>query len=140
MTAPHAPHRRLLLAAAGSTLLGTLPTVRAQVPAGSGPIRLVVPFTPGTGIDLIARQIGPRLAERLGRPVVVDNRPGASGNLGTEAVVRAPADGSTLLVTVSTLVMNRALYPKLGFDALKDLEPVSLTSWGWLAHVPSRGR
>jgi tripartite-type tricarboxylate transporter receptor subunit TctC len=139
MTAPHAPHRRLLLAAAGSTLLGTLPTVRAQVPAGSGPIRLVVPFTPGTGIDLIARQIGPRLAERLGRPVVVDNRPGASGNLGTEAVVRAPADGSTLLVTVSTLVMNRALYPKLGFDALKDLEPVSQTSWGQLLLVAGKG-
>src|SRR5437868_11087803 len=88
--------------------------------AQQGPIRLVVPFTPGTGIDLIARQVGPRLAERLGRPVIVDNRPGASGNLGTEAVVRAPADGTTLLVTVSTLVVSPALYPKLSFDPLRD--------------------
>ncbi|MBI5719566.1 MAG: tripartite tricarboxylate transporter substrate binding protein [Burkholderiales bacterium] len=107
-------------------------------PATQAPLRLIVPFTPGTGIDLIARQIGPRLAERLGRPVVVDNRAGASGNLGTEAVVRAPADGSTLLVTVNTLVMNRALFPKLGFDAVKDLEPVSLTSWGQLLLVTSK--
>jgi tripartite-type tricarboxylate transporter receptor subunit TctC len=69
----------------------------------------------------------------------VDNRAGASGNLGTEAVVRAPADGSTLLVTVNTLVMNRALFPKLGFDPVKDLEPVSLTSWGQLLLVTSKG-
>lgn len=102
------------------------------------PIRLIVPFTPGTGIDLIARQIGPHLAERLGRPVVVDNRAGASGNIGTEAVVRAPADGSTLLVTVNTLVMNRGLYPKLAFDAVKDLDPVSLTSWGTLLLVAGK--
>ncbi|MDP3413186.1 MAG: tripartite tricarboxylate transporter substrate-binding protein, partial [Polaromonas sp.] len=75
------------------------------------PIRLIVPFTPGTGIDLIARTVGPKLSERLGRPVVVDNRAGASGNIGTEAVVRAAPNGSTLLVTVNTLVMNAGLYP-----------------------------
>ena len=101
-------------------------------------MKLVVPFTPGTGIDLIARQIGPHLAERLGRAVVVENRAGASGNIGTEAVVRAPADGSTLLVTVNTMVMNRALYPKLSFDPLRDLEPVTLTSWGELLLVASK--
>jgi tripartite-type tricarboxylate transporter receptor subunit TctC len=110
----------------------------APAPATQAPLRLIVPFTPGTGIDLIARQLGPKLAERLARPVVVDNRAGASGNLGTEAVVRAPADGSTLLVTVNTMVMNRALYPKLGFDPLKDLEPVTLTSWGQLLLVTSK--
>ena len=108
---------------------------RAQAPA---PIRLIVPFTPGTGIDLIARQVGPKLAERLGRPVLVDNRAGASGNLGTEAVVRAVNDGSTLLVTVNTLVMNRALYPRLGFDPVKDLDPVTITSWGQLLLVASK--
>lgn len=127
--------RRLLLLAAS---LLALSTAQAQAPAGGPPLRLIVPFTPGTGIDLIARQIGPRLSERLGRPVVVDNRAGASGNLGTEAVVRAPADGNTLLVTVNTLVMNRALYPKLGFDPVKDLEPVTLTSWGQLVLVSSK--
>jgi tripartite-type tricarboxylate transporter receptor subunit TctC len=99
------------------------------------PIRLIVPFTPGTGIDLIARTVGPKLSERLGRPVVVDNRAGASGNIGTEAVVRAAPNGSTLLVTVNTLVMNASLYPQLSFDPVKDLTPVSLTSWGQLLLV-----
>jgi tripartite-type tricarboxylate transporter receptor subunit TctC len=94
-----------------------------------------VPFTPGTGIDLIARTVGPRLSERLGRPVVVDNRAGASGNIGTEAVVRAAPNGQTLLVSVNTLVMNASLYPKLPFDPVKDLVPVALTSWGQLILV-----
>nr|WP_239024303.1 tripartite tricarboxylate transporter substrate binding protein [Ramlibacter humi] len=114
----------------------------AQPAAGSGQsLRLIVPFTPGTGIDLIARTIGPKLSERLGRPVVVDNRAGASGNIGTEAVVRSAPNGGTLLVSVNTLVMNRALYPKLPFDPVKDLVPVSLTSWGQLLLVtnPSSG-
>jgi tripartite-type tricarboxylate transporter receptor subunit TctC len=96
-----------------------------------------VPFTPGTGIDLIARTVGPKLAERLGRPVLVDNRVGASGNLGTEAVVRAAPNGGTLLVSVNTLVMNRSLYPGLPFDPVRDLVPVSLTSWGQLLLVAS---
>src|SRR6478609_5098181 len=113
----------------------------AQVPAASpqaqaqAPLRLIVPFTPGTGIDLIARTIGPKLGERLGRPVVVDNRAGASGNIGTEAVVRSRPDGQTLLVSVNTLVMNASLYPRLPFDPVKDLVPVSLTSWGQLLLV-----
>ena len=107
---------------------------QANLPAGSV-LRLIVPFTPGTGIDLIARTVGPRLAERLGHPVVVDNRVGASGNIGTESVVRSPANGTTLLVSVNTLVMNRSLYPKLPFDPVKDLIPVSLTSWGQLVLV-----
>ncbi len=140
-TAPtrHCRGRRTLLVA-GAALASSLGSglARAQAAPPQGTLRLIVPFTPGTGIDLIARQIGPRLAERLGRQVIVDNRAGASGNLGTEAVVRAPADGSTLLVTVNTLVMNRALYPKLGFDAVKDLDPITLTSWGQLVLVASR--
>ena len=106
----------------------------AQVPAGPA-LRLIVPFTPGTGIDLVARTVGPKLGERLGRPVLVDNRAGASGNIGTEAVVRAAPNGQTLLVSVNTLVMNRSLYPKLPFDPVKDLVPVSLTSWGQLLLV-----
>ena len=108
----------------------------AQAPqAGGAPLRLIVPFTPGTGIDIVARTVGPRLSQRLGRPVVVDNRAGASGNIGTEAVVRAPADGNTLLVSVNTLVMNKGLYPQLPFDPVRDLVPVSLTSWGQLILV-----
>ena len=116
--------------AAGTLLLGGPSAVAQTGSAAQGPLRLVVPFTPGTGIDLIARTVGPRLAERLGRAVVVDNRVGASGNLGTEAVVRAAPNGATLLVSVNTLVMNRSLYPGLSFDPVRDLVPVSLTSWG----------
>jgi tripartite-type tricarboxylate transporter receptor subunit TctC len=132
-TDPAIPRRRRLLVWVGASLAAAAPS-HAQAPAGT-PLKLIVPFTPGTGIDLIARQVGPKLAERLGRPVVVENRTGASGNIGTEAVVRAAPDGSTLLVTVSTLVMNRALYPNLAFDALRDLDPVTLTSWGQLLLV-----
>jgi len=105
----------------------------------SAPLKLVVPFTPGTGIDIVARTVGPRLSQRLNRPVVVENRAGASGNIGTEAVVRSPADGNTLLVSVNTLVMNRGLYPQLPFDPLKDLVPVTLTSWGQLLLVTHPG-
>ena len=119
------------LAAVGAAAQSTSPAAPAQ----GTPLRLIVPFTPGTGIDLIARTVGPKLGERLGRPVVVDNRAGASGNIGTEAVVRAAPNGSTLLVSVNTLVMNRSLYPQLAFDPLKDLVPVSLTSWGQLLLV-----
>lgn len=125
------PRRRLLLlgALAASARPGW------SQPATQAPVRLVVPFTPGTGIDIVARQIAPPLAERLGRPFVVENKPGASGNIGTQEVVRAAPDGTTLLVSVSTLVMNRALYPKLAFDPLKDLSAISLTSWGQLLLV-----
>ena len=122
------PLRRRLLALA---MLGAAGLAQAQ----EAPLKLIVPFTPGTGIDLIARTLGPRLSERLQRPVVVENRAGASGNIGTEAVVRAAPDGNTLLVSVSTLVMNRSLYPQMSFDPLRDLQPVSLTSWGQLLLV-----
>ena len=77
-----------LLRSAVPALLLVASLGAAAQPAPQAPLRLIVPFTPGTGIDLIARTVGPKLAERLGRPVVVDNRAGASGNIGTEAVVR----------------------------------------------------
>jgi tripartite-type tricarboxylate transporter receptor subunit TctC len=126
--------RRVVLAGLGA--LFASPWVRAQG-SGEGPVRLLVPFTPGTGIDLIAREIAPGLSARLKRPFYVENKPGASGNIGTQEVVRAAPDSSTLLVSVNTLVMNRALHPKAGFDPLTDLAPVSLTSWGQLILVAS---
>jgi tripartite-type tricarboxylate transporter receptor subunit TctC len=101
----------------------------------SGPVRLVVPFTPGTGMDMVARQIGPQLAERMKRPFVVENKPGASGNIGAQEVARATPDGSTLLVSANTLVMSAALYPKLTFNPFNDFVPVSLASWGQLLLV-----
>ena len=120
------------LAATPALAQSTPPAALTQTQA---PIKLIVPFTPGTGIDLIARTVGPRLAQRLGRPVVVENKVGASGNIGTESVVRAAPDGQTLLVSVNTLVMNRSLYAGLSFDPVKDLAPVILTSWGQLLLV-----
>lgn len=135
----------LLARAAAAALAFACLGAQAQAPAGTAPqgtvLKLIVPFTPGTGIDIVARTVGPRLGQQLHRPVVVENRAGASGNIGTEAVVRSPADGNTLLVSVNTLVMNRSLYPQLPFDPVKDLVPVSLTSWGQLILVtpPSTG-
>ncbi|MDM0002475.1 tripartite tricarboxylate transporter substrate binding protein [Variovorax sp. J22P240] len=99
------------------------------------PITLVVPYTPGTGIDLIARQLSVRLPAALGQPVIVDNVPGASGNIGSEKVARAKPDGYTLMVQVNTLVMNKSLYKSLAYDPVADFTPVSLTSWGTLLLV-----
>src|SRR4051812_27307449 len=100
---------KAFLRAAAAALAFVALQVAAQVPLGSVPLKLVVPFTPGTGIDIIARTVGPRLGQKLNRPVVIENKAGASGNIGTEFVVHSPADGNTLLVSVNTLVMNRAL-------------------------------
>lgn len=123
--------RKKLACALG--LLAALPAAFAAWP--SQPITLVVPYTPGTGIDLIARQLSAQLPEALGQPVVVDNVPGASGNIGSEKVARAKPDGYTLLVQVSTLVMNKSLYKSLPYDPVADFTPVGQTSWGTLLLV-----
>jgi tripartite-type tricarboxylate transporter receptor subunit TctC len=106
------------------------------------PIRLVVPFPPGGSTDVISRLLADRLAADLEQPVVVDNRPGASGNLGSEIVARATADGHTLLMaTVATLTINQSLYGKLNYDPAKDLAPISTVATAFqvlLAH-PSLG-
>lgn len=99
------------------------------------PITFVVPYTPGTGIDTIARQLAARLPEKLGQPVVVENLAGASGNIGSEKVARSKPDGYTFLVQVNTLVMNKSLYPELRYDPVSDFDPVSQTSWGSLLLV-----
>lgn len=99
------------------------------------PITLVVPYSPGTGIDLIARQLSVRLPAVLGQPVIVENVVGASGNIGSEKVARAKPDGYTLMVQVNTLVMNKSLYKSLSYDPVSDFTPVSLTSWGTLLLV-----
>ena len=99
----------------------------------SRPLRLIVPFPPGGGTDIIARMLAQRLNEALGMPVVVDNRGGASGIIGTEMAAKANADGHTLLIgSVSTITINPSLHKSLTFDTAKDLAPVSL-----LASTPS---
>jgi tripartite-type tricarboxylate transporter receptor subunit TctC len=99
-------------------------------------IRIIVPYTPGTGIDILARLIGQKLSEKFGGvAVVVDNRPGASGNIGTEAVSKASPDGYTLLATASTLVTNVALLKSVPYDPIKGFTPIGPTAIGNLALV-----
>jgi len=99
------------------------------------PLRVVVPFTPGTGPDIIARFVAERLSPKLGQPVVVENVAGASGNIGSQQVARARADGTTLMSSVNTLVMNASLYKNLPYDPVADFAPISLTAWGALVLV-----
>jgi tripartite-type tricarboxylate transporter receptor subunit TctC len=89
------------------------------------PIRLVVPFPPGGLSDILARIVAARMGESLGRPIVIDNRAGAGGNIGTELVAKAAPDGYTLLFCSPTLALSPSLYSKLGFDPIKDFVPVA---------------
>lgn len=99
------------------------------------PIRLIVPYTPAGGPDMIARFVGDRLAARLGQPVVVENLPGASGSIGSQVVARAKPDGYTIMSQVNTLVMNPSLYKNLPYDPVTDFAPIGLTAWGSLVLV-----
>jgi tripartite-type tricarboxylate transporter receptor subunit TctC len=89
------------------------------------PVRVVVPFAPGGAVDLVARTVAPRLADAFGQTVVVDNRGGAGGTIGTDIVAKARPDGHTLLVASMGVAVNAALYPKLPYDTLKDLAPIT---------------
>ena len=110
-----------LALAAGSALAQTWPTK---------PIRLVVPFAAGGSTDVTARLVGKALSERLGQPVVIDNRPGAGGNIGADAVAKADPDGYTLLLSTSTThATNPSLYKTLPFDVQADFAPISLTAF-----------
>lgn len=124
--------------------LFSVTSVQAQGGADAYPdrqVRIVVPFSPGGGIDVLARTTGQQLAELWKVPVVVENRPGASGNIGNQAVVQAAPDGYTLLMTVNTITMTPSLYPSTPFDPRKDLTPIGETALGSLALVatPSLG-
>jgi len=118
--------RRIAFAAAA---LAAAPAF-AQTAWPQKTVRIVVPFTPGTGMDILARTLVPHLQAAWGQAIVVDNRPGASGNLGAGAVAKAPPDGLTLLMGVNTLVINPALYTNMTYDPLKDLTPIGLCATG----------
>lgn len=110
-----------------------LGTAQAAIPyeEDTAPIKIVAPFAAGTGVDVIARALARELEPALKRPVIIDNRAGASGNIGSEVVAKAPPDGRTLLLTVnSTVVVNPLVYHKLSFNPLKDLAPLTLISTG----------
>ena len=95
------------------------------------PIRLIVPFAAGGSTDVLARVVGQKLTEKLGQPVIIDNRAGAGGTIGTEIAARAAADGYTLVMgTTSTLAINESLYRKLGYDISRDFVPITLLAKG----------
>jgi tripartite-type tricarboxylate transporter receptor subunit TctC len=120
------PHRRkFLYLAAGAAALPAVSQVAQAQAYPSRPVRLIVTLAPGGAPDIIARLIGQWLSERLGQPIVVDNRPGGNGNIGTEAVVRAPPDGYTLLMALSFNAINGALYENLSFNFIRDTAPIA---------------
>jgi tripartite-type tricarboxylate transporter receptor subunit TctC len=121
------PGRRTVLgwAAAGMAPAGGVgPWRGARAGAPGGPVTILVPFTPGTGMDILARMVAPVLQAALGQPVVVENRPGASGNIGTQAVARAAPDGRTLLVQANTFVMNPRLFRQVPYDPVGSFTPI----------------
>lgn len=118
--------RGRLLIALGSIVLAagaSLSAVAADYP--TRPIRVVVPFSPGGGVDVIARTIAQPLSERLGQPIVIENKPGANGSIGVQAVVASEPDGYTLLVFATAAGMFPLMYSNLGYDPFKDLAPIS---------------
>ncbi len=119
--------RRMVLALAAGALVAALPAAAEQYPAR--PIKLVAPFAPGGVADVMARLIGDKLSKSLGQPVVVENRPGAGGNVGADLVAKAAPDGYTLLMSsAGILSINGSLYPKLGFDPANDFAPVTMVA------------
>jgi tripartite-type tricarboxylate transporter receptor subunit TctC len=114
----------LPLATAGAAWPAVPRIARAQA-YPSRPVRIVAGFPPGGSVDIVARLVGQWLAERLGQPFIIENRPGAGSNIGTESVVRAQPDGYTLLLTSSANFINATLYEKLSFDFLREIAPVA---------------
>src|SRR5262245_32440222 len=118
------PRRKFLQLAAGAAALPVVSRISWAQSYPTKPVRLIVGFTPGAGSDILARLIGQWLSERLGKPFVIENRPGAGATIATEVVVRAPADGYTLLYITTTAAINATLYEKLNYNFLRDISPI----------------
>jgi tripartite-type tricarboxylate transporter receptor subunit TctC len=118
------PRRKFLHLAAGAALPAVSRIARAQA-YPSRPVRIVLPFAPGGGADTLTRLMGQWLSERLGQQFIVENRPGAGGNVGTEAVVKSPPDGYTLLLAGTPNTINAMLYDKLNFNFVRDIAPIA---------------
>jgi tripartite-type tricarboxylate transporter receptor subunit TctC len=125
MTPMKLPRRKFLHLAAGAAALPAVSRVGWTEAYPSRPVRLVAGFAAAGGSDVIARLIGQWLSERLGQSFIIENRPGAGGNIGTESVVRAPPDGYTLLLVTFANVVNASLYKKLNFNFIRDISPVA---------------
>ena len=119
------PRRNFLHLAAGAAALPVVSRIAQGQTYPLRPVRIIVGFPAGGGSDITARLMGQWLSERLGQPFIVENRPGAATNIATEAVVRAPPDGYTLLAAVSTNTLNPALDPNLGFNFIRDMAMVA---------------
>jgi tripartite-type tricarboxylate transporter receptor subunit TctC len=124
-------------------LLGCVTAVHAQPSYPNRPIRMVLPFAPGGGSDTLARMIGPRIGERLGQPMVLENRPAAAGVVGADIVAKSAPDGYTLLGTTATFVISGELHKKLPYDAFKDFAPLTqaiASPFGLMVHpsVPAK--
>jgi tripartite-type tricarboxylate transporter receptor subunit TctC len=119
------PRRRFLHLAAGAAAVPATSRIAMAQAYPTRPVRIIVGFTAGGSTDIAARLMGQWLSEQLGQPFIIENRPGAAGNIGTEAVVRAPADGHTLLMCASSNAINATLYEKLNFNFIRDIAPVA---------------
>src|SRR6266436_411508 len=119
------PRRNFLHLAAGAAALPAVSRIARAQAYPTRPVRLIVPLAPAGASDITARLIGQWLSERLGQQFVIDNRPGGGGNIGTEAVVRAPADGYTLLLVGSFNAVNATFYDKLNYNFIRDIAPVA---------------
>src|SRR5262245_17811089 len=124
------PRRNFLHLAAGAAALPAVSHIAWAQTYPTRPVRIIVGQAAGSGSDTAARLLGQRLSERLGQPFVVENRPGAGGNIATEAVVRALPDGYTLLLVVAGNAINATLYDKLSFVFLRDIAPVAILGGG----------
>jgi tripartite-type tricarboxylate transporter receptor subunit TctC len=125
--------RRRLGVLLGAALLVAL-SAQAQ-PYPNHPIRIIVPYAPGGAVDIVARTIGSPLAETLRQPVIVDNRPGASANIGMELAAKSPPDGYVLLMASNGIATNMALFPNLGFDGRRDFAPIAKIGYAPLVIV-----
>jgi tripartite-type tricarboxylate transporter receptor subunit TctC len=101
----------------------------------SQPIKLIVPFTPGTGMDSIARAVQPKLSEKLGQAIIVQNTPGASGNIGADYVAKSNPDGLTLLMGANTMLIASQMYKNAGYQPVRDFAPVSMAAYGTMMLV-----
>src|SRR5215510_12466998 len=119
------PRQNFPIPAAAAAALPAVSAIASAQAYPSRPARVIVPIAPGGASDITARLIGQWLSERLGQQFVIENRPGGGGNIGTEAVVRAPADGYTLLMVGGYNAINAALYDKLNFHLIRDIAPVA---------------
>ena len=116
----------LLALACGAALLA--PALHAQTAYPDKPVRFIVPYPPGGGTDVIARIVQQRFQAALGQPIVIENKGGAGGSVGTELAAKSAPDGYTVLFTLSSHTINPAIFPKLNFDTVKDFEPVGLVA------------